>query len=219
MKREAVEVSCSVPIRRSLWTSFRIGVGALVVSLLLAVALAGLLLLLLPVNVNGAVIIIIFGLLWFGIFFISLPRQRRYARSLDLRRPGIRLADGLLTIPVDDDLTLYFKLDEPHEMLFGWYEVLIKSTGGPTTNTRGLMTYAILSQAGQQLLLKAEESVREAQAAGWPNATRSATPALSVRLWASDLVILIEAMRARPTVAELRTSESTELCCGQVAIR
>lgn len=81
--------------------------------------------------------------------------------------------------------------------MFGWYEAVTQSAGGPTTRTRSFMTYAILSQAERQLLLKAEESVREAQAAGWPNATSSATPAHSVRLWANDLVVLIEAMRAR----------------------
>jgi hypothetical protein len=163
--------------------------------LLLAAALSGLLLLL-PVNINGVVIILIFGSLWFGLFFLSLPWQRRYARSLDLRRPGIRLTDGLLALPVTDKLTLRFKLGEPHDLMFGWYEVLIKSTGGPTTNTRSLMTYAILSQAGQQLFLKAEDSVREAQMAAWPNSTSATTPERSVRLWASDLVVLVEAMRA-----------------------
>ena len=107
-------------------------------------------------------------------------------------------ADGLLTIPVTDDRALHFKLDEPHELMFGWYEVVIPASGGPTTNTRALMTYAILSQGGRQLFLKAEESVREAQAVGWPNLTGSATPALGVRLWAGDLVALVEAVRMRP---------------------
>jgi hypothetical protein len=192
---QRVDVSFSVPIRRSLWTSFWIGAAAIIISLTLAAALSGLLLLL-PVTVNGVVVILLFGLLWFALFFLSLARQRRYARSLDLRRPGIRLAQDLLTIPLAGDLTLCFKLDEPHELTFGWFEVVTKSTGGPTTHTRALMTYAILSQAGQQLFLKAEESVREARAAGWPNATSSVTPALGVRLWASDLVALIEAVRA-----------------------
>jgi hypothetical protein len=194
------EVSCNVPVRRSLWTSFWIGAASALVSLLLAAALAGLLLLL-PVNINGVIVILVFGLLWFGFFFFSLHWQRRYARSLDLRRPGIRLAAGLLTIPVTNDLTLHFKLDEPHELIFGWYEVVIKSTGGPTTNTRGLMTYAILAQAGQQLFLKAEDSVREAKMAGWPNSTSSMTPEHSVRLWANDLVALVEAITSAPTRA------------------
>lgn len=197
METEAVEVSCSVPIRRSRWTSFWIGVAAVVVSLLLAAALVGLMLLL-PVKVfnDGAVPIIVFTFLWFGLFFLSLPRQKLYARSMDLRRPGICLvAGGLLTIPFKDDLTLRFKLDEPHELTFGWFEVVTRSGGGPTTNTRGFMTHAILSQGGQRAMLKAEESVREAQAAGWPNSTYPATPDLSVRLWASDLVVLVEAIR------------------------
>ncbi|MDT4953711.1 MAG: hypothetical protein QOJ02_1849 [Acidobacteriota bacterium] len=203
---EAVKVSCSVPIRRSRWVSFWIGLAAGIVSLLLAAALAGLLLLL-PVNVNGVVVILAFGVLLFGLFFLSLPWQRRYAHTLDLRQPGISLTAGLLTIPVSDVLTLHFKLDEPHELIFGWFEVITKSTGGPTTHTRSFMTYTILSQGGQKLLLKAEDSVREAQGAGWPNSTSSVTPDLSVRLWASDLVLLVEAVRARvrPAAPEFQT--------------
>ncbi len=206
MKPESVERSFSVPLRRSRWMSFWIGVAAVVGSLMLASALTGLLLLL-PVNVDGAVVIIGFSILWFGLFFLSYPRQRRYARSLDLRRPGIILADCLLTIPVTDARALHFKLDEPHELIFGWFEVVTKSTGGPTSYSRGFMTYAILSQAGQHLFLKAEDSVREAQGAGWPNSTYTVTPNLSVRLWASDLVVLFESVRerARPFVPELQT--------------
>ena len=206
MKPESVEGSFSVPLRRSRWMSFWIGVAAVVGSLLPASALVGLLLLL-PVNIDGAVVIIVFSIFWFGLFFLSYPLQRRYVRSLDLRRPGIILADGLLSIPLTDDRALHFKLDEPHELIFGWFEVVTKSTGGPTSYSRGFMTYAILSQAGQHLFLKAEDSVREAQGAGWPNSTYSVTPALSLRLWASDLVILVEAVRApaRPTVPELQT--------------
>lgn len=183
--------------------SFWIGAATVIASFILAAALVGLLLLL-PVKVftDGAVAIIVFGFLWCGFFFFSLPRQKRYARSLDVRRPGISLAGGLLTIPVRDDRTLHFKLDEPYELTCGWFEVVTRTTGGPVHYTRGFMTYAILSQAGQQLFLKAEESTREAKAAGWPNATQAETPALGVRLWASDLVALIEAVRARrrPTV-------------------
>jgi hypothetical protein len=201
LKTEAVEDSCSVPIRRTRWTSFWIGAAAVFVSLLLAVGLSALLLLL--SSINGAVLVMILGVLWFGFFFFSLPWQKRYARSLDLRRPGVSLMDGLLTIPVTGDLTLRFKLDEPHELMFGWFEVVIKSTGGPTTNTRSLMTYAILSQAGQQLFLKAEDSVGEARMAAWPNSTSSTTPDHSVRLWASDLVLLIEAIRAARLVKTL----------------
>jgi hypothetical protein len=199
LKTEVVEDACSIPIRRTRWTSFWIGAAAIFVSLLPAVGLCALLVLL--SSINGAVLIMMAGMLWFGFFFLSLPWQKRYARLLDLRRPGVSLADGLLTIPVANGLTLEFKLDEPHELMFGWFDVMIKSTGGPTTNTRGLMTYAILSQAGQQLLLKAEESVREAQASGWPNSTNSTAPEHSTRLWAPDLVTLVEAIRARPISA------------------
>lgn len=198
MKTEATTVSCSVPIRRSRWPSFWIGVAAVIASFLMVAALAGSLLLLpFKIFTDGAVLIIVFGVLWFTLFFISLRRQRRCARALDLRRPCICLVDSFLTIPLTGEDTLHFKLDEAHELIFGWFEVVIKSTGGPTTNTRSLMTYAILTQGAQQLFLKAEDSAREAQAAGWPNATSATTPALSVRLWASDLVALIEALRAR----------------------
>ncbi len=45
MKTQTVEVSCSVPVRRTLWTSFWIGVAAVVVTFILAAALIGLMLL------------------------------------------------------------------------------------------------------------------------------------------------------------------------------
>lgn len=196
MQTESVGITCGVPVRRSRWVSFWIGAAAVFVSLLLAAAAVAVLLPLSPDNFDGAAPVILFAFLWFGIFFFNLPRQRRYARALDLRRPGIILADNLLAIPLSDGLTLRFKLDEPHELRCGWFETLTPSAGGPTTNTRGFMTYAILSQAGQDLFLKAEDSVREARDAGWPNSTHPTTPALGVRLWASDLVFLVEALRA-----------------------
>jgi hypothetical protein len=190
------EISLVVPVRRSRWVSFWVGVAAALFSLLSAAALAGLLLLLLPNVFDGAWVIIVFGLLWFGLFFLSLPRQRRYARSRDLRRPGVRLVGSVLTIPLADDTTVQFDLDEPHELTFGWFEVITKSTGGPTTNTRSLTTFALLSQGGRELLLHAEESVREAQSAGWPNRTSPTWPDRRVRLWAGDLVTLVEAVRS-----------------------
>ena len=100
LKAEAVEVTCSVPLRRSRRVSLWIGVAAAAVSLLRAAALAGLMLLW-PVGVDGAVAVIVLGFLWFGLFF-GLRWLKRYGRSLDLRRPGIGLADGLLTVPVSD---------------------------------------------------------------------------------------------------------------------
>lgn len=192
---EPFDISRAVPIRHTLWTSFWTGVAAAFVSLLLATTISGLLLLA-PINIDGAVVLIVFCLIWFVSFLLSLPWQRRYARSLDLRRPGISLAGNLLIVPVTDKLTLSFKLDEPYKLTLGWFDVVVKSTGGPTTNTRSLMTYAILSQIEQHLFLKAEDSVREAQSAGWPKATSSVTPELSVRLWASDLVALVEAIQS-----------------------
>jgi hypothetical protein len=189
-----------VPVRRSRWVSFFVGVGAAAVSLLTAAALTGVLLLL-PTFVDGAWVVLAFGVLLFGLFFLSLPWQKRYARSLDLRRPGARLDGGLLTVPADDGAAIRFDLDAPHELTYGWFEVVTKSTGGPTTNTRGLMTYAILSQAGRELFLQAEDSIREAQSAGWPNRTSANTPRRSVRLWAGDLVTLVEAVRSRVATA------------------
>ena len=187
--------SLGVPLRRSRWVSFWVGVGAGVLSLLTAATLTGLLLLL-PPAIDGAWVIIVFAALLFGLFFLSLPRQKRYARSFDLRRPGARLDGGLLTVPLADGSTMRFDLGEPHELTCGWFEVITRGGGGPTTNTRGLMTYATLSQAGQELFLQAEDSVREAQAAGWPNRTSVKTPDRRVRLWASDLVTLVEAARS-----------------------
>ncbi|HEX8335207.1 MAG TPA: hypothetical protein VF621_00675, partial [Pyrinomonadaceae bacterium] len=188
--------SLVVPIRRSRWVSFWVGCGAAVLSFLTAAALTGLLLL--PLSIDGAWVVFAFGLLLFGLFFLSLPRQRRYARSFDMRRPGARLDGGLLTIPAAEDALICFDLGEPHELTHGWFEVTNRGGGGggPTTNSRGLMTYAILSQAGRELFLQAEDSVREAQATGWPNRTSSTTPDRRVRLWASDLVTLVEAARA-----------------------
>ncbi|MET0650032.1 MAG: hypothetical protein ABW208_25775 [Pyrinomonadaceae bacterium] len=188
------EGSLGVPIRRSRWVSFWIGVGAVVLSLLTAAALTGLLLLL-PTAIDGAWVVLFFASLLFGLFFLSLPRQKRYARTFDLRRPGARFDGGLLTVTLADDTLMRFDLSEPHELTRGWFEVITHGGGGPTTNTRGLMTYALLSQAGQELCLQAEDSVREAQTAGWPNRTIVKTPERRVRLWASDLVTLIEAVR------------------------
>jgi len=202
------EGSVGVPIRRSRWVSFWVGVGAAVVSLLGAAAFAGLLLLL-PADIDGAWVVFAFTTLLFGLFFLSLPLQKRRARSFDLRRPGARLDGGLLTIPTADDAAMRFDLGEPHELTYGWLEI-VTTGGGPTTNTRGLLTYAILSQAGRELFLQAEDSIREAQSAGWPNRTSATTPEQSVRLWASDLVTLVEAVRSHaPTAAEGRHTNMT----------
>ncbi len=193
-----MEVSLSIPVRRTRWTSFWIGVVSAFAALLLAVALSGLLLLL-P-NINGVVVIIAFGTLWFGLFFLSLPRQKIYARSRDVRRqqPGISLTGDALAVPVTKNSTLHFKLGEPHELMYGWCEHVMTSSGGPTSRTRAVWTHAMLSQAGQHLYLIAEDSIREAQVANWPPAKSSEIHEyVTVRLWASDLVTLVEALRAR----------------------
>jgi hypothetical protein len=183
---------------------------AVVVSALTASALVGLLLLLLsPAAFDGAVVIIVFSFLWLGFFFLSYPLQRRYARALDMRRPGISLADGILKVPVTEDSTLHFNLVEPHDLTFGWWEHVSVSAGGPTSRTRAVWTHATLSQNGQQLFLIAEDSIRKAQSTGWPKTPDASTQTMPrVQLWAGDLVALVEAWRARvtPSVPETRTS-------------
>jgi hypothetical protein len=192
---KAAAVSCIVPIRRSRWPSFWIGAGAVFVSLLVAAGAAAALLL---TNLDGALLVIVFAVVWFGLFFFSYPLQRRLARSLDLRRPCVSLDNDILAVPVAEDSALRFNLAEPHELTFGWWEFVVKSTGGPTTNTRTVLTHATLTQSGQPLFLKAEDSMREALAAGWPKSPPNSEPhaAPGIRLWASDLVALVEAMRA-----------------------
>ena len=197
LKTEPGDISYSVPIRRTRWPSFFIGAAALFVSALLAAAFGGLLVWS-SIKVDGTVIVILFGLLWGTGFFLSFPLQRRRARSLDARRPGIRLAGGALAVPLDDGLTLRFKLDEPHELSFGWLEAVVATVAAPTTHTRTVLTHATVSQAGRRVFLKAEDSVRAAQAAGWPQSQGSQACEPSVRLWANDLVALIEAIRTRP---------------------
>jgi hypothetical protein len=198
---------CGVPIRRTRWTSFWIGVAAVVVSALAASTLVGVPLLLSHATFDGAVVITVFGSLWFGLFFLSYPLQRRYARARDSRRPCISLADGILTVPVAKDSAPRFNLDEPHELTFGWCEHVMVSAGGPTGRTRAVWTHATLSQAGRRLFLIAEDSIREARSAGWPKTPDGSTPTTPrVRLWAGDLVALVEALRAwgRLTAAETR---------------
>lgn len=200
--REPKTESFSVPLRRTRWTSFRIGVGAVIVAALCAATLVGLfagLLASLKVTADGFWIIFLFGLCWFGLFFLSYPLQRRLARSRDLRRPGINFSSGVLSVPLPDDSTLRFNLDEPHELLFGWCEQVMTSAGGATTNSRAVWTHATLSQGARHLYLIAEDSIREAQSAAWPKATMRESPATPrASLWAGDLVALCEVIRAHP---------------------
>ena len=201
MQADAAKVLCSIPLRRTRWTSFWIGAAAVIIAALLAVlsvvALVGLLTLL-KVALDGFWAIFLFALLWFGLFFLSYPLQRRYARSRDLRRPGITFVNDIMIVPVAQDFILHFKLDEPLEMAFGWYEHVMTSVGGATKNTRAVWTHASLSQDGRGVYLIAEDGVREAQSADWPKTPDASTPATPrVQLWASDLVALVEAVRAR----------------------
>lgn len=216
MNPAARESFYSVPLRRTRWVSFWVGVAAVFVALMLAAAPAAALVGLvtwLEVELDGMWVILLFGLLWFGLFFLSYPLQRRCARSRDLRRPGISLMDGVLFVPVTEDSMLRFKLDEPHELMFGWYEHVMTSAGGATKNSRAVWTHAVLSQAGQGVYLIAEDAVREAQSAGWPKRTVSAAPAMPrVSLWASDLVALLEVIRKRAvkTATERRPAPATD---------
>jgi hypothetical protein len=197
----------NVPIRRSRWSSFWIALAVLVISLLLAAAFSGALLLLVR-TISGTVVVIVFGVLWWCMFFLSFPLQRRLARSLDLRKPGMRLTNSVLTMPVTNDLTLQFKLDEPHELRFGWSEFVVATAASPTMHTRTFVTFAMLSQRGQQVFLKAEDSVREAKASGWPKSESVETTAPVVRLWAKDLVALVETMRAGAQAGALTLSDN-----------
>ena len=200
METEPGEGFYGVPIRRTRWTRFWIGVAsavlALVVAALLAAALV-ILLSLLKVDGGGTVVVIVFGFFWFGLFFLSHPLQRRYARSFDLRRPGIRLAEGLLAAPLPDGSTLQFKLDEPHELSYGWWDTFVPNVTGPTMHSRVVVTYATLSQAGQHLFLIAEDSIREAWKAGWLRSPHLPRSKPDLRLWAEDIVALVETMRTR----------------------
>jgi hypothetical protein len=186
----------------SCWVGVAAVIAAAVSAALLVAALFALLSWL-KGEVDGFWIVFLFGLLWFALFFLSYPLQRRYARSRDLRRPGISFNDGRLTVSVARNATMHFKLDEPHELLFGWWEHVMTSASYQGTHTRAIWTHATLTQAGQQLFLLAEDAVREAQSAGWPKTPDSSTPAMPhVSLWASDLVVLVEAIRTtRPARA------------------
>lgn len=173
-----------------------IGFAAIIFSALLAAALVGLPLFFNANLGDGALVIIIFGVLWFGFFFFSYSLQKKFARRLDLRRPCICLVNDLLTIPVSKTTTLRFKLDEPLGLKFGWFEVVARNHKGG--NTHWFMTYALLSQGEHQVLMDAEYTAREAQAAGWLILTnRDVTPEHHLRLWAGDLVVLVEAIRAQ----------------------
>lgn len=182
------------PIRRSRWLSFFIGAATLVVSALLAAGLSGLLML--AVNtISGVLLIILFGFFWGCFFFLSYPWQRRFARALDCRRPGISLDGDRLTVPTGPGITMKFNLSEPHQLMFGWFDTQVATIAAPTMHTRAVLTYAVLSQDGQQLLLKAEDSVRDAIAAGWSKSGNVAEVTPELRLWARDLVALVELVR------------------------
>ncbi|HEY0082999.1 MAG TPA: hypothetical protein VGB61_09435 [Pyrinomonadaceae bacterium] len=201
LNREPGEFAYTVPVRRTRWVSFWVGLAAVFIAALAAamsVAAFGGLLTLLKVEVDGFWIIFLFGLFCFGLFFLSYPLQRRYARSRDLRWPGISLNGGVLSVPLEKKSTLHFNLGEPHELAFGWCEHVMTSVSYQGTHTRGVWTHAMLTQNGQGLYLIAEDSIREAQSAGWPKRTIPATPTMPrVSMWASDLVALLEAIRTR----------------------
>jgi hypothetical protein len=194
LKTEASGATFRAPIRRSRAAGFLVGVACGLASLS-AAALGGLLISL--IGVEGAAVLTVVGALWFGLFFLSRPLQKRCARSLDSRRPGVALSEGLLAVPASDGSALIIRLGEPYRLTYGWWEYVAKGTGGPASNTRTVLTHATLSQGGVSLFFKAEDSVREAAAAGWPRgAFNEAAGRRHVRLWASDLVSLVEEIRS-----------------------
>ncbi len=186
------------PIRRSRWSSFFIGAVTLVLSALLAAGVSGVLMLAVT-RIDGALLIILFAFLWCCFFFFSYPWQRRVARALDCRRPGICLDDNRLTVPTDAGLTMQFNLSRPYELRFGWFDTQVVTVAAPTMHTRGVLTYAVLSQDEQQLFLKAEDSARDAVAAGWSRSNQMTPVTPALRLWASDLVALTELLRKHRT--------------------
>ena len=190
----AAERFRNIPIRRSQWRSFRIGVGAVFAALLLAAGVCALLMWL-SKDISGVLLIMLFGVILFGGFFGSIPWQRRYSRSLDGRKPGVSLAIGVVYVPVKKDSTFIFWTGQPIEVAFGWLEFVVGGGGGPTTKTRTVMSWATLSQAGQNVMLYAEDSVKEAQKAGWQKVISPSAGAPMIRLWAADLVEFVEFLR------------------------
>ena len=159
------------------------------------------------------------GALWFGLFFLSRPLQKHCARSLDSRRPGLTLSAETLSVPTPEDNAITIRPGAPYELTYGWGEYAAKSAGGPTSNTLGVLTHATLTQGGVSLFFKAEDSAREAEAAGWPRVTfTEAEGRTQVRLWAVDLVSLVGAMRsagAPPSWASGPVGEGKGWGCSQ----
>src|SRR5262245_50310856 len=156
----------NIPIRRSIWQSFFIGVAAIVLSGIVAAELAGLLMWITPTRPAqpperapvealtkrpprhadyGALVVLGLGLVLFGGYFGSIRWQRRLSRSLDSRRPGIRIADGVMAVPVGAGRVLQINLSQPYSLNFGW------NTG------RLFGTRAIISQGDKAVLLEAPQ--------------------------------------------------------------
>ncbi len=193
MATESGEFFFRAPVRRSRAASLWAGAAAFAAALMFA-ALAGLLLAV--CGADGAVVIISAFAIWCALFYLSRPLQKRYARSLDSRRPGVVLSADELSVPTSEGPALIVKVTEPFELHYGWWEYVSKSSGGPTSTTRTVLTHATLTQGGVSLFLKAEDSVREAAAARWPLAPpREADGRTRLRLWACDLVSLVESIR------------------------
>ena len=96
-------------------------------------------------GVGGAVALTVVGALWFGLFFLSRPLQKRCARSLDSRRPGVTLSEETLSAPTSEGTAVVVRLGEPDELTYGWWEYVAKGTGRPTSNTRTALSHATLS--------------------------------------------------------------------------
>jgi hypothetical protein len=80
-------------------------------------------------GINGAVVLTVVGALWFGLFFLSHPLQKRCARSPDSRRPGVTLSEEILSVPTPEGHALTVRLGESYELTYGWWEYLAKGTG------------------------------------------------------------------------------------------
>jgi hypothetical protein len=176
------------PLRHSQWTSVWIGAAAVFCAAAVAASAAAAAL---PVVRNGTQIVLIFGLLWFGLFFASIPAQQAYARKRDLGRPGVTLRDGVLRAG-ETEIRL------PAAIEHGWFDVV----AGGRQRTRRRHSYLVV--AG--VYFWADDSNKRAQRAGWPRRVGSNRDRVPFRMWEQDLLALMAALTATGSGAPIRTS-------------
>ncbi|HEY1013296.1 MAG TPA: hypothetical protein VGE07_11365 [Herpetosiphonaceae bacterium] len=179
----SAEPSLAVPLRRQ-WTSVWIGTLAVMLSGGLAVVCVALLGVVLP-RLDGAVLILLAGVLWGVGFFGSMPGQRRSARAVQQRagphlvltETGLRLPGG--TVP---------PLAHVRLLQAGWVDETVHS-GAHAARWREL--YAVLADDHAMVLLWADDAVPNAACWGWP---RRPPPdqVLRLRLWSADVVRVVE---------------------------